>query len=185
MNQGFMTSNRTDKKYNFLGIEIECLTYNDLFESISEGISNKDSISHHVAIINAYCATMAFKNPRVSKIYNSADLVGSDGMPFVYWLRRVVSEPKGRHPGLVTQNNLFNDRKLNTVIVAAITSILKFGELPGNVVLRKGEANLLKRSVVNMTQIKTVDKGSLKNKLAILSVEAPVWQGSKAMEDFG
>ncbi len=88
-----MASIRADKKYNFLGTEIECLTYGDLFESISEWISDKKSRSHHVAIINAYCATMAFINPRVSRIYNSADLVGPDGMPFVYWLRRVVKEP--------------------------------------------------------------------------------------------
>jgi len=65
------------------------------------------------------------------------------------------SEPKGRRPRLVVQNNLLNDSKLNTVIVTAITSTLKFGELPGNMVLRKGEANLPKKSVVNMTQIKT------------------------------
>jgi len=74
------------------------------------------------------------------------------------------SEPMGRRPGLVVQNDVLNDSKLNTVIVVAITSTLKFGELPGNVILRKGEANLPKRSVVNMTQIKTVDKVSLKEK---------------------
>jgi len=87
-----MASNSV-KKYNFLGTEIECITYGDLFEAINKWISDKDSRSHHVAIINAYCATMAFKNPRVSRIYNSADLVGPDGMPFVYWLRRILKEP--------------------------------------------------------------------------------------------
>jgi len=59
--------------------------------------------------------------------------------------------------------------ELNTVIVLAITSTLKFGELPGNVVLRKGEAGLPKKSVVNVTQIKTVDKSSLKEKVGNLT----------------
>lgn len=75
----------------------------------------------------------------------------------------------GRRPGLVVQNDLLNDSKLNTVIVIAITSTLKFGELPGNVRLHKGEANLPKPSVINMTQIKTVDKLSLKDFIPNLS----------------
>ena len=43
------------------------------------------------------------------------------------------SEPLGRRPGLVVQTDALNDSKLSTVIVVAITSTLKFGELPGNV----------------------------------------------------
>jgi len=51
----------------------------------------------------------------------------------------------------------------------AITSTLKFGELPGNVTLKKGEANMPKRCVVNTTQFKSVDKASLKEKIGTLS----------------
>ena len=106
----------------------------------------------------------------------------------VYWVDfspAKGSEPKGRRPGLVIQNNLLNDSKLNTVIVAAITSTLKFGELPGNVALLKGEANLPKRSVVNMTQIKTVDKSSLKEKIGSLSKDriSEVYEGMKLVMD--
>lgn len=61
------------------------------------------------------------------------------------------------------------ERVSNTVIVVAITSTLKFGELPGNVVLRKGEANLPKKSVINVTQLKTVDKFSLTEKIGSLT----------------
>ena len=96
------------------------------------------------------------------------------------------SEPIGRRPGLVVQNNLLNDSKLNTVIVVAITSNLKFGELPGNVILRKGDANLPKRSVVNVTQIKTLDKQSLIEKIGSLTKErfAKVYEGIKLVMDF-
>ena len=79
------------------------------------------------------------------------------------------SEPTGRRPGLVIQNDILNDSNLNTVIMLAITSTMKFGELPGNVVLRKGEANIPKKCVINVTQIKSVDKQSIKEKIGTLS----------------
>jgi len=91
------------------------------------------------------------------------------------------SEPKGRRPGLVMQNDILNDSKLSTVIMLAITSTMKFGELPGNVILRKGEANLPKKCVVNVTQIKSVDKKSLKEKIGELSKKRmeEVYEGVK------
>ncbi len=79
------------------------------------------------------------------------------------------SEPFGRRPGLVIQNDVINTTKINTVVVLAITSTLKYGNLPGNVVLRKGEANLPRKCVVNVSQIKSVDRSSLKEKIGSLS----------------
>ncbi len=106
----------------------------------------------------------------------------------VYWVDfspAKGSEPMGRRPGLVVQNDLLNNSKLNTVIVIAITSTMKFGDLPGNVRLHRGEANLPKPSVINMTQIKTVDKLSLKGKIGTLSKERidQVYQGMKLVMD--
>lgn len=106
----------------------------------------------------------------------------------VYWVDfspAKGSEPTGSRPGLVLQNDLLNDSKINTVIVAAITSTLKFGDLPGNVSLHKGEANLPKSSVINMTQLKTVDKSSLKEKIGTLSKErlSQVYEGMKLIMD--
>ena len=79
------------------------------------------------------------------------------------------SEPIGRRPGLMLQSDVLNDSKINTVIILSITSTIKFGELPGNVILSKGEANLPKKCVINVTQIKSVDKSSLKEKIGTLS----------------
>ena len=91
------------------------------------------------------------------------------------------SEPMGRRPGLVIQNDALNDSNLNTVIMLAITSTLKFGDLPGNIILQKGEANMPKRCVINVTQIKSVDKKSIKENIGALSEErmAEVYQGLK------
>ena len=90
----------------------------------------------------------------------------------VYWVDFSPdkgSEPLGTRPGLVIQSDVLNDSKISTVIMLAITSTLNFGELPGNVVLNKGEANLPRKCVVNVTQIKSVDKRSIKEKIGTLS----------------
>lgn len=92
----------------------------------------------------------------------------------VYWVDFSPgkgSEPLGRRPGLVVQCDALNDSKLNTVVMLAITSNLKFSELPGNVLLAKGEANMPKRCVINATQLKSVDKSSLVEKIGSLSQE--------------
>lgn len=90
----------------------------------------------------------------------------------VFWVD--LGEPSGsgpayRHPHLVIQNNVFNKSRINTVVVCFLTSNLQRAKSPGNVLLDKGEANLPKQSVVNITQIFTVDKGDLVEKIGSLS----------------
>jgi mRNA interferase MazF len=90
----------------------------------------------------------------------------------IYWVdlgEPRVSEPSYRHPHIVVQNNLFNTSKINTVVVCALTSNLKRAKAPGNVLLEKGEANLLKKSVVNISQIYTVNKSDLIEKIGRVS----------------
>jgi mRNA interferase MazF len=79
------------------------------------------------------------------------------------------SEPGYRHPHVVIQSNLFNRSRINTVVVCALTSNLKRAEAPGNVLLKLREANLPKPSVVNVSQIFTVDKTQLTEKIGVLS----------------
>jgi mRNA interferase MazF len=90
----------------------------------------------------------------------------------IYWLdlgEPNGSEPAYRHPHVVLQNNVFNISNINTVVVATITSNLKRAKAPGNVLLNKGEAHLPKKSVVNISQIFTVNKNELIDKIGILS----------------
>jgi mRNA interferase MazF len=79
------------------------------------------------------------------------------------------SEPSYRHPHVVIQNNVFNRSRINTVVVCALTSNLERAKSPGNLLLEKGEANLPKPSVVNITQIFTVNKQALVEKIGSLS----------------
>jgi mRNA interferase MazF len=81
------------------------------------------------------------------------------------------SEPAYRHPHVVIQNNVFNRSRINTVVVCALTSNLKRATAPGNVLLERGEANLSKRSVVNISQIFTVDKAELRARIGTLSAK--------------
>lgn len=79
------------------------------------------------------------------------------------------SEPGYRHPVVVVQNNLFNDIPIKTVVVCMITSNLKYAKAAGNVALNKGEGNLLRLSVVNVTQLYTVNKADLLDYIGTLS----------------
>ncbi len=82
----------------------------------------------------------------------------------VYWLDfgpPTGSAPAGRHPCVVVQNDVFNRSAIATTVVCLITSNLDRAKAPGNVLLRKGEGNLPKASVVNVSQIVTVDKAEL------------------------
>ena len=90
----------------------------------------------------------------------------------VYWIDlgdSSGSAPGYRHPHVVIQNNVFNCSRINTVVVCVLTSNLKRAQVPGNVLLDEGEANLSKRSVVNISQIFTVDKVDLEEKVGTLS----------------
>jgi mRNA interferase MazF len=81
------------------------------------------------------------------------------------------SEPGYRHPHVVIQNNVFNLSRISTVVVCALTSNLRRAQAPGNVLLEIDEANLPKQSVVNVSQIFTVDKMQLGEKIGTLSTE--------------
>ena len=89
----------------------------------------------------------------------------------IYWVE--LGEPRGsapgyRHPHIVISNDVFNRSRLRTVVLCAITSNLARASSPGNVLLPKGEANLPKDSVVNVTQLVTLDKEDLSEKIGRL-----------------
>ena len=90
----------------------------------------------------------------------------------VFWVD--IGEPSGSGPGyvrpfVVIQNNVFNSSRINTVVICALTSNLRRAQAPGNVLLNEGEANLPKQSVVNISQLFTVDKRDFAEKIGTLS----------------
>ena len=90
----------------------------------------------------------------------------------IYWLD--LGEPRGSAPGykrpfVVVQNNVFNRSTISTVVVCALTTNLGRAKAKVNVMLNRGEAGLPKQSVVNVSQIYTVDKDELLERIGSIS----------------
>ncbi len=89
----------------------------------------------------------------------------------LHWIHLGVpkgSEPAYRRPCVVVQNDAFNASRIPTVVVASVTSNLRLAQAFGNVALRKGEAGLSRKSVVNVSQIVTVDRSMLDGRIGKL-----------------
>lgn len=89
----------------------------------------------------------------------------------VWWAS--LPDPKGSGPGLrrpvlVIQSNPFNESLIATVIIAVVTSNLALSDAPGNVRLNKTESGLPKPSVVNVSQVLTIDRSLLKERVKAL-----------------
>ena len=67
------------------------------------------------------------------------------------------------------QNDVLNSSQIRTVIVCALTTNLRRAKAMGNVLLEAGEANLGDQSVVNVSQVVTVDKAFLVDKIGRVS----------------
>jgi mRNA interferase MazF len=80
----------------------------------------------------------------------------------------IGSEPGYRRPVLVVQEDTFNQSRIQTVIVVAITSNVPLAEAPGNVFLPHTVSGLPRDSVANVSQILTLDKGFLTERLGAL-----------------
>ncbi len=89
----------------------------------------------------------------------------------IWWASLAVprgSEPGYRRPVVVVQSNVFNDSNISTVLVVAVSSNLQLSAAPGNVLLKRKESGLLKDSVVNVSQLLTLDKRYLIDKIGKL-----------------
>lgn len=94
----------------------------------------------------------------------------------VYWINLPEpkqSEPGFRRPCVVVQNDTFNRSRIKTTIICILTTNLRLGNAPGNVLLTKGEGNLPKDSIVNISQILTVNKIDLLLEDKIGKLSAP------------
>ena len=93
------------------------------------------------------------------------------------------SEPGYRRPVLVVQADSFNRSRIQTIIVAAISTNLELAEAPGNVLLPMRSAGLPRDSVVNVSQLLTLDRSFLTEHAGTLSprLQGTVDQGLRAV----
>jgi mRNA interferase MazF len=90
----------------------------------------------------------------------------------VFWIAPPDAQgpiPALPHPHVVVQDDVFNHSRITTVIVCALTSNLHRANEPGNVLLDVGEGNLPRQSVVVVSQICSVDKTCLGERIGSLS----------------
>ncbi len=79
------------------------------------------------------------------------------------------SEPGFRRPVVVVQGDAFNRSRLATVVCVPLTSNLRWAEAPGNVLLASKVTGLPRDSVANVSQLVTLDKSSLADRIGKLS----------------
>lgn len=90
----------------------------------------------------------------------------------IYWLdlrRPLGSEAAFRRPCVVVQNDLLNASPIRTTLVCALTANLRRARAPHNVLLEAGEANLPEPTVVNVTQIFSINKHELEEPIGQLA----------------
>jgi N-acetylglucosaminyldiphosphoundecaprenol N-acetyl-beta-D-mannosaminyltransferase len=75
------------KKMNILGINMDCLSYEDMHETFRAWLTDKSARSRSLALVNVNCCVSALFDKRLRGLYNSADIVGIDSMPFLRWAR--------------------------------------------------------------------------------------------------
>jgi mRNA interferase MazF len=81
----------------------------------------------------------------------------------------IGSEPGFRRPVLVVQGDSLNRSRIATAVCVPLTSNLKWGDAPGNVVLRAKSTGLPKDSVANISQIVALDKAALTERVGRIS----------------
>ncbi len=92
----------------------------------------------------------------------------------IFWIDFTVptgSAPGYSRPHVIVQNDAFNKSRIKTVVVCLLTSNLRRAGDVGNVLLVPGEGNLPEQSVVNVSQLSTVDKRELRENIGSLSRE--------------
>ena len=83
-------------KMNILGINMDCLSYGDMHRIFNNWLSDKESRSHSLALINVNCCVSALFDGRLLRLFNSADIIGIDSMPFLKWARAFYKKKSDR-----------------------------------------------------------------------------------------
>ena len=80
------------------------------------------------------------------------------------------SGPGHRRPMLIVQADAFNRSAISTIVCAVITSNIRLAGAPGNLWIAPRESGLPKPSVVNVSQLVTLDRSFLTERVQTLSL---------------
>ena len=88
----------------------------------------------------------------------------------IYWVP--LQEPNGSEQGITHPHVVIQDDSMNhRLVICALTTNIKRANIPGNVLLDVGEANLPKQSIVVVSQVSTVEKAQLGEYIGSLTKE--------------
>lgn len=93
------------KIMNILGINMHCLSYEEMYPIYDNWLLDKGSRAHSLAVINVHICVSALFSKKLRDIYNAADLIGIDSMPFLIWARTFYKKNSDRFyaPDLMLQ----------------------------------------------------------------------------------
>ena len=92
----------------------------------------------------------------------------------IFWAALPIprgSEPGFQRPVIIVSANEFNKSRIETVLAVVITSNMALAEAPGNVSLKPAESGLAKHSIANVSQIITLDREFLHERIGKLSAK--------------
>jgi mRNA interferase MazF len=99
----------------------------------------------------------------------TADVIAQGDVRWADLGRPLGSEPALRRPVIVVQGDAFNRSRIGTVVCVPLTTNLRRAEAPGNVLLTADLTGLAKDSVVNVSQLVTLDQRTLSEPVGRLS----------------
>ena len=89
-----MTNNT--ETMNILGLNMQCLSYEEMFPIYENWLADKYSRAHSLAVINVHICVSSLFSRSLRNIYNGADLIGIDSMPFLFWARTFYKKNSDR-----------------------------------------------------------------------------------------
>ena len=102
----------------------------------------------------------------------------------IYWYSALGADSVP-HPHVVIQDTILNQTRIETTVVCGITSNMKKVLWPGYVLLEENEGNLIKKSLVDISQVLVVKKDELGEFIGKISDERieQIFLGMKLLQD--
>lgn len=96
MNNSQQNLLETVKTIRFLGLSLHCVSYQDTFRQFDDWISRRTNRGHSVALVNVNCCVSGLLDRNVRRLYQQADLLGIDSMPFLHIARLLKNKASDR-----------------------------------------------------------------------------------------
>jgi N-acetylglucosaminyldiphosphoundecaprenol N-acetyl-beta-D-mannosaminyltransferase len=96
MNNSQLSLLETVKTIRFLGLSLHCVSYQDTFRQFDEWISRRTTRGHSVALVNVNCCVSGLLDRNTRRLYQRADLLGIDSMPFLHIARLLKNKSSDR-----------------------------------------------------------------------------------------